>query len=43
MREHRIEGNTIESLGDDFNSELRKTSRESMRDRVERLIGLNAA
>jgi hypothetical protein len=37
MSEHPVDVNTIEPLGDDFNSELRKTSREGMRDRVERL------
>ncbi len=43
MSEHRVDVNKIEPLGADFNSELRTTSRKSMRDRVERLIGLNAA
>ncbi|MBM3579043.1 MAG: hypothetical protein FJX40_15745 [Alphaproteobacteria bacterium] len=43
MSEHRVDVNTIEPLGADFNSELRKTSRESMRDRVGRLIGLKEA
>ena len=38
MSELRVEVNTIEPLDADFNSELRKTSRESLRDRVERLI-----
>jgi hypothetical protein len=37
MSDHRVDVNTIEPLGDDFNSELLKTSREGMRDRVERL------
>jgi phage/plasmid primase-like uncharacterized protein len=38
-----IDATTIIPFGADFNSELRKTSCENMRDRVERLIGLNAA
>jgi DNA primase len=38
MREHLIDATTIIPLGADFNRELRKTSRESMHDRVTRLI-----
>lgn len=43
MSERPVDVNTIEPLGADFNSELRKTSREGMRDRVERLNCLSAA
>ncbi len=41
MREWRIDTTTIIPLRADFNSELRKASVESMRDRVERMIGVH--
>jgi hypothetical protein len=43
MREHRIDTTTIIPLSADFNSELRKNSFESMRDRVARMIGVHVS
>jgi len=43
MREHRIDVNTIEPLGADFNCELHDASCETLRSRVERLIRVDAA
>lgn len=42
MSEHRIDATTIIPFSADFNSELRKNSLDSMRDRVERLIEFDA-
>jgi len=43
MREWGIDTTAIIPLSADFNSELRKNSLESMRDRVERMIGVHVS